>query len=281
VNYVENVYELAESILEDSQYVFLNEPKIKEYSKFLQTVNYPEPFKCCMDPEIETLVELVTTSIDYCFWYGRSTIRANDCGCSLLYKIIYDIFSQPFQSLKSCLEKVTKTLITMRFPLLEHRIRHLKELEVKAEGFVFYIVSYHDKESLNDMLSNLICTFPGFAEDLFLKRACLFFIQLYRKHRWFENEMRSFLIPADYQLPKVMFNYGLISYLPSLKNMIFSHQLIPKGSLQEVEIRAATVLAAKKICEYSGWNIADIDTILFAQRKLVNAPFHLTITTDY
>ena len=63
--------------------------------------------------------------------------------------------------------------------------------------------------------------------------------------------------------------------------MIFSHQLIPKGSLQEIEIRAATVLTAKKISEYSGWNIADIDTILFSQRKLIDIPFHLTVTTDY
>ena len=281
MNYVENVYELAEKILEDPQHVSLNELKIKEYSEFLQSVDRPEPFVCFRDVKTETLIELVTTSIDYCFWYGKSTMRPNGSSCSLLYEIVCDVFFQPYQSLKLCLEKVIDTLIVMRFPLLEHRIRHLRELEPKAEEFVSYVVSHHDKVSLNDMLSKLICSFPGFAEDLFLKRACLFFIQLYRKHRWFENEMKSFLIPADYQLPKVMLSYGLISYSSSLKDMIFSHQLIPKSSLQEVEIRAATVLTAKKISEYSGWNIADIDTILFAQRKLVDIPFHLTVTTDY
>lgn len=281
MNYVKNVYDLAEKILEDPQHVSLNELKIREYSKFLQTINRPEPFKYFRDIETEILIELVTTSVDYCFWYGKSTIRPNGSSCSLLYKLVNDVFFQPYQSLKSCLEKVIETLTIMRFPLLENRIRHLKELEPKAEEFVSYVVSHYGKVSLNDMISKLICSFPGFAEDLFLKRACLFFIQLYRKHRWFKNEVKSFLIPADYQLPRVMLSYGLISYSSSLRDMIFSHQLIPKCSSQEVEIRAATVLVAKKISEYSGWNIADIDTILFEQRKLVNTPFHLTITADY
>lgn len=282
MNYVKNVYELAESVMEDSQYVTINETKIKEYSEFLITINYPEPFECYSKaPETEVLIELVSTSIDYCFWYGKPTIRPNGCGSQLLYELIYDIFLHSHQSISVCLNKLIKTLITMRFPLVEYRIKHLKEVEVKAEQFVSYIIDNHDKEPLNDMISYLICTFPGFAEDLFLKRTCLFFIQLFRKLRWYKEEMFNFLVPADYQLPKVMFHHGLISYSPSLESMILSHQLIPKGSLQEIEIRAATILTAKKLSEFSGWNIADIDTTLFLQRKFIDVPFHLTITTDY
>ena len=56
---------------------------------------------------------------------------------------------------------------------------------------------------------------------------------------------------------------------------------IQKNSIEECEIRSATILVMRELCQLTGNNIADIDTYFFTQRNLVESPFHLTITTDY
>jgi hypothetical protein len=63
--------------------------------------------------------------------------------------------------------------------------------------------------------------------------------------------------------------------------IVDTHQLIPKHSQIECEIRAATVLAGKKLQELTGWNASEIDAWLWLRRKEATKPFHLTITTDY
>jgi hypothetical protein len=72
-----------------------------------------------------------------------------------------------------------------------------------------------------------------------------------------------------------------ISYNPYLRNIISTNQLIPRHSQIECEIRSATVLTMKKLCELTNWNIAEVDGYLFLQRHDAKQNFHLTITTDY
>ena len=123
--------------------------------------------------------------------------------------------------------------------------------------------------------------FPGYGKDLFLKRAFLFIIQMYRRLGLFKDEIHKIPVPADYQIPKMLRMLGCIKYNYPLDLMVADGRLISEGSLLECEIRAATIVVCKKIADLAGCSCADVDTYLFANRKTCRDPFHLTVTTNY
>ena len=271
--------------------VILDDEAIKDLAKTLKSselAEWKEPQQELDKKKIEEifLYELIANSVNYCYWYGKSDIRPNQASSSTLYKLLYDSFATyngpHSHSFDNCLDKFIKSLIINRFPLVEDRIRHLNELREQGEGFSSFLNINHKELKFEYNLENLIETFPGFAGDVFLKRASLFFIQLYRKLGWFEHEMKYLHVPADYQIPKVLNSLDCISYDDDLGIKIFNNMLIQKNSLMECEIRAATILTIKRLCELTGWNVSQIDTFFFKNRnKFTNTKFHLTITTDY
>ena len=93
--------------------------------------------------------------------------------------------------------------------------------------------------------------------------------------------MKHLFIPADCQLPKMLRNSDCIKYSDKLAKKVFDGKLIQKHSLEELQIRAATIVVGTMLQFSTGWTIADVDTYLWLRRKLVDTPFHLTITSDY
>ena len=93
--------------------------------------------------------------------------------------------------------------------------------------------------------------------------------------------MKTLHVPADYQVPKILKHFDCFYYKSELDLKIKEGELLPKHSLEECQIRAATVVACQMLAENTGWNIADIDGWLWLRRKTAIEPFHLTITTDY
>ena len=173
-----------------------------------------------------------------------------------------------------------------RFPLIEERIRHMNQLIPYAIEFCIMIenrygVGIGQDVDLEYLLNEMVERFPGFASDMFLKRASLFFIQLHRRFGWFGDELQYLHVPADYQVPKMLEHFNCIVYEDNLKEAINSNQQIPKNSLEECEIRAATILAVREFCNLTGWNVSEIDSFFFLNRHSAENPFHLTITTDY
>jgi hypothetical protein len=180
---------------------------------------------------------------------------------------------------EECINAFITNLSIGRFPLLEERERHLRQLIKFGEVFAETVRRNHDSIEIN--MSLLLMYFTGFASDMFLKRASLFFIQLFRRYGWFEKDLHSLHVPADYQVPKMLNHFGCIIYEDDLSYAIDTNQLIPKHSQAECEIRAATVLTIKMLCEITGWNVAEVDAFFFTRRHDAQNPFHLTITTDY
>ena len=174
-----------------------------------------------------------------------------------------------------------------RFPNLENRIRHIGEIvsKIGSEGNCPIQKMANDiatnKVTVNDFLEFVITNFPGYAEDVFLKRAFLLPIMLYRRVQWFKNEVEILPVPADYQIPKMLEGLGCINYSYTLSEKIQAGELIPAGSAEECEIRAATMLAGRRLAELSGKTMCDIDTYLWLKRNDIEKPFHLTVTTNY
>jgi len=285
---VENVFEIAESFMSNPKYVALADQKIESIADKIKKTKKPVfSFPDKNSDAFPIIVkELVAASINYCYWYGRDTIRPNGASSTLMYELLlncfYDFEYGDKEELEQCISRLCRVLAIYRFPLLEDRIRHLKELMPYATDFCIMI---HDQKQYNQnleyLLLDLVENFPGFASDIFLKRASLFFIQLHRRFGWFNDELKNLHVPADYQVPKMLEHFGCIRYDTSLRDAINNNELIQKGSVAECEIRAATILAIKKLCDLTGWNVAEVDAYFFLKRHEVQKPFHLTITTDY
>ena len=281
----EGVYEIAEKFMINPIFVSIDFERLDAVTEYMRSIKPPN-FPSIKEKDIfkTILLELVGGSINYCYWYGRDDVRPGGASSTFMYENLQNSFfdydlSYP-TNFSYCIDDFIQNLTFKRFPLLEERINHLEQLKPFGEDFVQSILD-SDKKNLEPHMNNLLAEFPGYASDIFLKRASLFFLQLYRQFGWFAEEMKTLHIPADYQVPNVMNYEGIIKYDTELSYEIDTRRLIPKGSQKECEIRAATIHVAKMLGENTGRNVAEIDGYFWLRRKEVLNPFHLTITTDY
>lgn len=287
MNLVEGVFELAESFIqpkEPVEFVQIDMQRTKSLSQTMMEAGKSLFIPPTTNNNLKGIVlELVGSSINYCYWYGRSTIRPGNASSTTMGELLREAFceykGEDHLLFNNSITYFQELLAQHRFTLLEQRRKHLNELRSIGEDFCIDIQNSHS--AINPIMDRLITLFPGFASDMFLKRASLFFIQLYRRFGWFEKYLHFLHVPADYQIPKMLNHYGCISYTSILKNLIDSNKLIPKHSQTECEIRSATILTMRELCKLTGWNIAEVDAWLFVRRHDATGPFHLTITTDY
>ena len=285
----ETVFTISEKFLNDKSPAIINDSAIElTAQQMLEQGVKKFPIKEITQDHIykAVLQEFVGCAINYCYWYGLSTIRPNGSSSGTMYSLVEQAFKnyQDGDDFELCIQKLVEYLSLNRFPLLEEREKHLKELIPDGEDFCIGIANaifYKKNEDDYPFFEDMIKTFPGYASDIFLKRASLFFLQMYRQYGWFESAMSQLPVPADYQVPKMLRGFNCITYDLYLDELIKHEVLIPKGSREECSIRAATIIACKKLQEKTGWNIADIDGYFWLKRKDITSPFHLTITTDY
>jgi len=255
---------------------------------------YPKCIDKTSDKNYKMLCyELLADSINYQYWYGKHDIRPNGACANRMYELLNEaicqVESQPFvSSTDGAIRDTSKIFIKLismeRFPNIENRIRHINEVTNSLRRCDFKKMSKRISEgkmSINEFLEFVITNLPGYAEDIFLKRAFLLPIMLYRRVQWFKDEVDILPVPADYQIPKMLEGLGCINYSYLLSEKIQNGELIPSGSVEECEIRAATMLAGKRLSEISGHTMCDIDIYLWLKRKEIDKPFHLTITTNY
>jgi len=286
MNLSETVFEVAEQFMENPRYVSINNKHLNSLAEKLKSSIPPTfPVNNTEDEVLAVIHELVGNSINYCYWYGKHNLRPNGSSSSLMYECVqnafFDYSTKGFsKTFSESIDALIELLAVKRFPLLEERRNHLKELI--ESGFLFAkSICNSDKKDLQPHLLNLVSKFPGYGSDIFLKRASLFFLQLYRRFGWFEDGMKKLHIPADYQVPRLMDHYGIIEYNSELRYEIDNDRLIPKWSQKECEIRSATILVAKKLGQILNWNVAEIDGFFWLNAKQLRNPFHLTVTTDY
>ena len=287
MNFVNTVYKLSENFMEDPQFVSVDYEQIERIAEEMLETK-PEPFPI---PDVgniyqAALMELVAASVNYCYWYGKSTVRQLGSNSTKMYELLmiaFEGYKSP-DDFEDCVKQFIILLSQHRFPLLEERNRHLEELlKEDTPKFIFNLVNNAKSNliTINHAMKQMISMYPGFASDMFLKRLSLFFIQLNRRFGWFKDDIKNLHVPADYQVPKMLEHFGCIQYDFNLRSAIENEELITKGSTAECEIRAATVLAIKRLCELTDWNVAEVDGYFFLKRHDATNPFHLTITTDY
>lgn len=237
--------------------------------------------------------ELMADSINYCYWYGADNIRPNGANSRKMYKLLDESFAealdQPdgFLNLQKIIYLFGSKLSSNRFPLQQERLTHLDQLRKRFLGQTFSIELAKELTNkdvtpdLRSWLNKLLEWFPGFAEDIFIKRASLFFMMLNRRMGYFNDDIGYLPIPADYQIPKIMRALGVLRYNDELADKIERSELIPEGSLIECQIRAHTITAAENIARIAECTSTDVDDYLWLERDKFKDKFHLTRTTNY
>jgi hypothetical protein len=147
-------------------------------------------------------------------------------------------------------------------------------------------------------VSQMIPTYFPTWRDPFFKRAQLFVGMVQGKFGHFNKGLEDLTVFADYRVPQTLHSMGVIRYGAPLLSTISSNELIPYGSKQELEIRAATVVGTDMLTahlnEYhdGSLNVLHADYLLWSAMRTrgslppgvmssIDVPHHRTMTTDY
>lgn len=190
-------------------------------------------------------------------------------------------------------------------PFLDRRFNICREVgRVLREKFGgrFYNLVAGAEESAVSLVRLLVGNFPSFDDSaewdgnriLFYKRAQLAPAMLCE--RWQGkgpgafSDIAELTASADYKIPQVLRQLGILDYSPNLAKFIDSQRQIPPASREELEIRITTLVACELIREglqdrLPGITSQTVDRLLWTagqdkggpERK----PYHLTLTTAY
>jgi hypothetical protein len=307
-SFTNHIFDMSNKILEQTPHVHINTKALvsvaEEMVKSPMIKKQVDAKYISMEREsIQEIVlkELVADSINYCYWQYNSEYRPNGAGSSLMRNILDESFDAKLAmhsniDLEYQLRNFYRCLMVERFPLMDKRLQHLtaltRQMPMIAEtarsashigqsvGRLFTEMVCDDM-TFNTLFKFLITEIDGYGDDPFLKRASLFFLQLNRILGMFPTEIRELPIPADYQVPKMMWSYSLIQYSPELERKIFFGEHLIENSPEEMALRAAAVVVGFQLAIRTGWSPSDVDGWFFIRRNECQKPFHLCITSNY
>ena len=192
----------------------------------------------------------------------------------------------------------------IEMPMLDERVEIFHELggvldERYGGRFDNFLKS--GPRATSPALARLVETFPSFGDEseyrgervLFQKRAQLLLWQLHARFRadgfFALDDPSELTVFADYIVPVALRRLGIISYSAELEDAINARQVIPRGSEEEVEIRAATIWACHLLTRAinerrpTDRQVIDpvVDTRLWTHYHETHWPHHLTVTTAY
>lgn len=149
-------------------------------------------------------------------------------------------------------------------PLFEERLFNLREagrvLQSQWQGDFVHVLASAAGDAVR-AVQNIVDAFPSFRDEAryrgetvyFWKRAqiCVADIHTaFEGKKWGQfsrtEELTAF---ADYKLPQVLRELGVISYHPELARRVDAMELLEPGGEEEVEIRAMTVWAVEAFKE--------------------------------
>lgn len=315
------ILENIKLVSNNSKHVRINKERIPKFCKDFNLNEMRHWIRACpLNLSRETDEEklnflLVFNSISFCYWgepkwaveykgkeydgsWGMiaSLERALDDG--------KDILNPKFLAAISEEELGSSLRGNVEIPLLAERCRILNEigtaLNKKFDGNFSNLVNEANGDGIK-LLNLIISNFPSFNDFsryagkniYFYKRAQLLVSDIHqlfegRGHGSLKN-MGKITACADYKLPWVLRRFRVMSYSTELANKIDNKIQIKKGSEEEIEIRANTIMACELIKEELRKNNSKIDSIqvndylwLMGQKRAHDdEPYHRTLTTFY
>ncbi len=314
------VFESTKYVVERADHVAIDKAAIEQYLERFEVPEHTNWMRNSFDlsnlsEDEQAMLSTVFNSVSFSYWgepywsveykgttYDRASwsmvaaiLRSKEEGKSLLDPEILASITK--EELGHALRGNTE------IPMLTERTEILnlvgKQILSKGEGTVLNIVKESEGDALKLVELILKDFSPAFYDQYeykgetvqFNKRAQALVESLHsmfegKGYGSFENVDQLSAL-ADYIIPNLLRDAGIIKYSKELANLIDAKQEIEKGSAYEVELRASVVWAIEwmrqTLSEREGREIATsaINDGLWIKGGDVKAPFHLVRTTAY
>lgn len=251
----------------------------------------------------------VLDALNFCFWPVQD-LEYDYLASALKEAFIKDerIFEADF--LKNIHEETLQSWFPrFKLPLLNARVNRLREigavLSEKYDDLACNVVLSAENDAVA-LVRIIIENFPGFRDAYvhpksgeyvhFYKRAQILVGDIWAAygrpeegHQYYLSNMEELTTFADYRVPQLLRNMGILKYNVELENLVDNCELIECGSAVEMEIRASTIIAVDmlhKILLSRGFQILviELDWLLWQraeQMKDCIKPHHRTLTIFY
>ena len=294
-------------VQENSQNVKINYEKLDEIIKNINLKNnthwlISNPFGI-LDMNIKDIMNyllILHTIGDYCFWgENKWSIETSEGVLDGTYAIMYLILKrmqskESFNMTKNEFEYFLKG--NNEIPLLDDRYKNLCLMNEYLKGRNFYDL-IKDKTKDTELLTYLTQNLP-YLEDVstyksesiyFYKRAQLMVSDILHIREYIEKvsvDYSNLMGCADYKIPQVLNNLGVLIYSKELDNKIMERQELKENSEEEVEIRACDLVAIDYIYQKLNGKISRMDIndylwLLGQDKKKITKPYHRTLTSHY
>jgi hypothetical protein len=308
-------------VIEKSKFVKINKENLLKFCSDFELKEIPfwlenAPFLLPKLNENEELAFMfISSSLVFCFWgEPKWTVEYKgkfyDGSWGLLASLTRAIENGfpilNFNYLAKIPEKDLREILkgNVEIPLFKERLNILREnasiLIKKFDGSVKKLIQSGKGDALK-LLNIIVKNFPSFNDFAlyegkkvyFHKRVQVFISDVHRKFKDKKfgklKNIDKLTALADYKIPQVLRKFGIIEYSPELAEKVDNKIEIPKGSKEEIEIRANTVWAIelmkreiqKKIPEITAREIDSYLWFLSQKKSPDDKPYHLTKTIFY
>ena len=307
MNILNKIKESIYYVKDNAEYVEINYKALDEIIKNINLENnihwlISNPFGILnMDiKDIMYYLLVLHTIGDYCFWGDNKwSIETSDGVLDGTYAIMYLILKR-MQSKKSF--NMTKNEFkeflkgNNEIPLLDDRYKNLCIMNEYLKGRNFYDL-IKDKKKDSELLVYLTQNLP-YLKDVsiyqgesiyFYKRAQLMVSDILHIREYIEKvdvDYANLMGCADYKIPQVLNNLGVLIYSKDLDNKIMARQELKENSEEEIEIRACDLVVIDYIYQKLNGKISRMDIndylwLLGQDKKKITKPYHRTLTSHY
>lgn len=287
---IQLIRDTSEEFLRKTSHLYINSKELENVAKQLEKVDIFTPAREYEDKRSVFLFHMLLNSINYCYFLGDSSIRPNGMdswGLTLLFDKLFKNFgynkASEHWNLNIFNKLIKEEMFECGVTYADQRANTISNILTnnKIWKTLNFIASTDEPLSAVKFMSWLCTTFYGYSDDFFLKRAQLCPMMIERDFPGTFYDIDKLTVPADYQIPKVLRGFDIITYKSSLADKVDSGHPILAGSSEEIAIRSATITVVERMKEFTDLNAMEIDAALFNIRKQVEGKHHLTITTDY
>ncbi|EFA79518.1 UPF0553 family protein [Heterostelium album PN500] len=246
---------------------------------------------------------IVLDCLNHCFWPDES-LEYHHLGNGLKRTLLADSKAFDADRLITVTPEILKQWFDRELPNAEERCRLLQEVgHALIEHFNGSIreLILSAKNSASKLVDIVTRYFWGFRDSTVYKGRQVF---LYKRAQIFVgdlwgayegkglghfNDIERLTMFADYRVPQILREMGILEYSEELSKLVDNKQEIPVGSEMEVEIRAVTVQAVEKMRDVFNANqcnllALEIDWMLWGRGEAMLdrlPPHHRTFTIFY
>jgi hypothetical protein len=313
----------CQHVYENSKFVKINSEKIKQFVKEKADLftSVPSWTSCHFNPndfdfESTLAFVFVVDGLNFCFWpYERIENKKKEdfeYG-DLVSNTLHTLKTDPEFFTAERLMSLTEEELCLKifsgekeFPLLNERVRSLRELG-------YFIKSNHNSLFTNflkscefdcvKVVTGIIAGVSTFRDETIYKGRQIF---IYKRAQILSADLfymcrelhkpktmtnaEALTMFADYRVPQILLDLGIMEYDQNLEKRILEKEEITPNSLEEIELRANTIISVEMIKnainEEQGKKIysLEVDYVLWnvgEERRKELKPHHRTLTIFY